>query len=530
MFNDYQKLTLSNLFDKQLKRFPDHVVQIFEDGNQQTYSQLNDRANRLANGLLNLGIRRGDFVAFYAMNCLEYMEFHLATARIGVVSVLLNCFMSRERIAYMLELSTPKAIIFDDQYQDIVSYCQNKLPWVKHYIMINRKDKIINKTEITYESLIEQSVNQKPNIGVKLTDPNTLYFTTGTTGNPKGILKSQAADLWHGLSNNFFSYYPYGSILQASPYHYLRHIVVPPLFHIGPQAYHLFCFMFPRSAVIMRKFDPEKFLWLIDKKKIHGAWVQPAMLWKIKELPPKSLVKYDRSSVFAVICGGSSVSNEDLDAISEFFPNANLTSNYASTETGSVAFVTKEEMQKTNPKNIGMPALGAALKVVNKDGDEANTGEIGQIWITCPGMPINCEYYKDPSKTEKSFKEGWVCVGDMGYQDEQGYTYYFARGDDLISSGGEKVSPLQVKEVLLQIEGVQAAEVIGVRDRKWGEAVKALIIKSKKSDISEKEVISFCKQRLAKYEVPKSVEFVDEFPIGSTGKVSQKDLKERYGR
>jgi len=105
MFNSYQNMTIGNLFDKQLKRFPNHVVQIFEDGKRQTYNQLNDRANRLANGLIRLGIKKGDFVAFYAMNCLEYMEFHLATARIGVVAVLLNCFMPKERIAYMLEMS-----------------------------------------------------------------------------------------------------------------------------------------------------------------------------------------------------------------------------------------------------------------------------------------------------------------------------------------------------------------------------------------------------------------------------------------
>jgi len=529
MYNSFQDMTIGNLFDKQLKRFPKQVVQIFEDGKRQTYAQLNDRANRLANGLLGLGIKKGDFVAIYAMNCLEYMEFHLATARLGIVAVMLNCFMPKERIAYMIEMSASKAVIFDDQYQEIVKYCRENVPTLEHCIMINREGGESEEKMIDYDTLVETSSNRKPDVLVKLTDPNTLLFTTGTTGEPKGILKSQAADLWHALANNFFeAYYTPVHKLSTPPYCHLRHIVVPPMFHVGPQVYHLFCFMFPRSAVIMKRFDPEKFVWLIDREQVNCVWIQPAMLFRIKQLSKKTLSNCNKNSIVSIICGGSTIKAEEADAMIEFFPNANLASNYASTETGTVSVITIEEIKKTNDQNIGMPVLGADLKILDEKENELQYGEVGRIWATCPGMPINCEYYKDPLKTTECFKDGWIYFGDMGYQDKQGYTYYYGRGDDIISSGGEKVSPFSVQSVLLEVKGVQAAEVIGVPDKKWGEAVKAVVIREKGSKISEEKIIQFCKNRLAKYEVPKSVDFVDIFPVGTTGKISRKALRDKY--
>ena len=155
MYKSFQDLTLGNLFDTQLKRSPNHVVQIFEDGKRQTYAQLNDRANRLANGLLRLGIKKGNFVAIYAMNCLEYMEFHLATTRVGIVAVMLNCFMPKERILYMLEMSASKAVIFEDQYQKIVKYCRENISTLEHCMMINRGEGEPEEKTIDYEQLIE---------------------------------------------------------------------------------------------------------------------------------------------------------------------------------------------------------------------------------------------------------------------------------------------------------------------------------------------------------------------------------------
>jgi len=490
MFNNYNTFTIGNLFDKQLKRFPNKEVQIFEDGTRQTYAQLNDRANKLANGLLGLGLKKGDFVAIYAMNCLEYMEIELANARVGIVSVLLNCFMPKERIAYMLNLSGAKAVIFEDQYKDVVKYCENEARDLEHLIMINRDKVEPGERVLVYNDLITKSENSRPAIPVSPMDPNTLVFNTGTTGEPKAVLKSMAASLFHAMANNFYeTYYDIAHKLGTAPYCNFKSIVVPPLFHIGGQSYLMNCFLMQRSIVIMRKYEPEKFLYLIDRERINCAWLQPAMLFRLKQLPDKTLAKYDRGSIMAIICGGSSIKREEADSMVDFFPNANLSSNYGSTETGTMALVTREEIQRMGGNNLGIPVLGADFKILDEAANEVPIGEVGRIWITSLGLPINCEYYKDPVRSEECFRDGWAFVGDLGYQGEEGYTYYFGRSDDIIQSAGEKITPLTVQSVLLAIEGIEAAEVIGVPDTKWGEAVKAFVIRDKGSKLSEDEII-----------------------------------------
>jgi acyl-CoA synthetase (AMP-forming)/AMP-acid ligase II len=479
--------------------------------------------------MLRLGLKKGDFVALYAMNCLEYMEFLLATARIGVVGVQMNCFLPKERIAATLEITGAKAIIYEDQYQEIIEFCKGKVEMPGHYIMINRGKGEPGAGVLDYNELIHNAPAHKPDVKVFASDPYMMLFTTGTTGEPKGVLKSMGSIYFHVLSNNFFGDYSTAAQrMNSPPYCNIRHLVVPPLFHIGPQVYPMYCFMMPRSMVVMRKFEPEKFLRLIDREQVNGVWIQPAMLYRIKQLSKETLAKYDRSSVVSVISGGGPIKLVEMEDMLKFFPNATFSSNYGSTETGSTAVVSGNELRRTNERNLGRPSLGADLKIGDEDGKELPKGQEGRIWITCPGLPINCEYYKNPAKTKESFKDGWVSLGDLGYQDDQGYTYYTGREIDFIKSGGEKISPLSIQSTLLSMKGIMAAEVIGVPDVQWGEAIKAIVIREKDTHIDAKEIINYCKGKLAKYEVPKSVEFVDDFPVGPTGKVLRKELKAKY--
>ncbi len=531
MFANYNDLTVGNFFDNQLRKRSNEIIQIFEDGQRQTYAQLNERANRLANGILRLGLKKGDFVAFYAMNCMEYMEFELASARIGVVGVLMNCFLPKERIAAALEITGAKGLIYEDQYQDIIEFCKGKVEMPGCLVMINRGQGEPDDGVIDYKDLIQNSSGQKPDVKVLASDPYMMLFTTGTTGEPKGVLKSMAGLYFHVLSNNYYGDYSSATQKMGSPpYCKIRHLVVPPLFHIGPRVYPMYCFMMDRSMVVMRKFDPEKFLWLIDREKVNGIWIQPAMFYRIKQLPEESLSKYDLSSVVSVIGGGGPIKLVEMEDMLKFFPNATFFSNYGSTETGSTSVVSGDELRRTNEKNLGRPSLGADLKIEDENGNELAQGQEGRIWITCPGLPINCEYYKNPEKTRESFKDGWVFLGDLGYQDEQGYTYYTGREIDFIKSGGEKISPLSIQSALLSMKGILAAEVIGVPDLQWGEAVKAIVIREKGFHVDDQEVITYCKSKLAKYEVPKSVEFVDTFPVGPTGKVLRNELKVKYSK
>jgi len=524
-------MTLSNLFKKHLKLFPQKTVQVFEDGHRQTYEELDKRSNRLANGLLKLGLKKGDHVAMMAMNCLEYMEYQLATAKVGIVSVLINHFMPKERIAYMLDHSDSKAVIFENQYLDTIDYSCEKAKQLQHFIMIERDSTKQVKGFLKYEDIISQAPDTQPGVDVKITDPNTILYTTGTTGYPKAVLKSMAADMYHPICGNI--YYP---VSDATPkmgfplFSHLVSLVMPPQFHLGGQSFTFMPFIFPATIIVMRTFEPEKFLSLIDREKVNSTWVLPAMLYKIQRLPSEILRKYDVSSVISIVCGSTTLKEQERKDLESFFHNARLGSNYASTEFAMVSYISGEELSVTRPDNLGFPVFSAEMKIADNEGNELAPNEVGQIWARSPGLPISCEYYKNNDATQKGFKDGWAIVGDMGWRDEKGYFYYHGRSDDIIMSGGEKISPLPIEEVIQQHPKVNAAVVIGTTDEKWQEAVTAIVVPIKSENLTEEEIINFCRSKLAAYELPKKVYFVNELPLGSTGKVDRRSLKENIGK
>jgi len=306
MLNSLENVTIGNLFKKNLKLFPEKTIQVYEDGRRQTYRELENRANRLANGLLNLGLRKGDHVAMLAMNCLEYMEYQLATAKIGLVSVLINNLTPKDRIAYMLDHSDSKAVIFESQYIDAISLAREKACQLKHFIMIDRENLTGAKGMAIYEDMIRQASETPPTIEVKITDPNSLLYTTGTTGLPKGVLKNMGADMYHPI--NVMIYYPHYDAahkLGLPPFSDLVILLIPPQFHQGGQSFTFLPLIFPATLVIMKKFDPEKFLKIIQEEKVNTTWIQPAMLYEVKKLPENIIKKYDVSSVITVICGST---------------------------------------------------------------------------------------------------------------------------------------------------------------------------------------------------------------------------------
>ena len=211
-----------------------------------------------------------------------------------------------------------------------------------------------------------------------------------------------------------------------------------------------------------------------------------------------------------------------------FFHNATLGSCYASTEFAMASYVTQEELEVSRADNIGTPVFAAEMMIADENGRELPANTVGNIWVRTPSLPINCEYYKNPEATRKGFKDSWAIVGDTGWRDEKGFFYYYGRGDDIIKSGGEKVSPLPIEEIIQQHPKVNAAVVIGIPDDKWQEAVTAVVIPQKGENLTEQDIIQFCKGKVATYETPKKVYFLNELPLGSTGKVDRKGLRAMF--
>lgn len=525
--NALENMTIGNLFEKHARFFPDRTVQVFEDGRRQSYRELDERANKLANGLLSLGLKKGDHLAILAMNCMEYMEYQLATAKIGIVSVLINNFLPKDRIAGMLHFSDSKAVIFEEQYLETVEYARDQAKELTRLIMIDRANAEKRKDVHDYEDIIGKSSGAKPAVDVKITDPNSMLFTTGTTGAPKAVLKSMAADMHHPLMCAM--YYPrYDAVhkLGLPPYSHLVALTMTPQFHVGGQGGTLSPLIFPSTMVLLRSFTPEKFLRMVDQEKVNTTWIQPAMLYQIKKLPEETIRKYDVSSVICIVCGSTSLKEQERKDLEAFFHNAKLGSNYASTEFAMAAYVSQEELAATRPDNLGMPIYNADFKIMDDQDRELPPNQVGQIWVKTPALPIGCQYYKDEEATRKGFRDGWAIVGDMGWRDEQGRFYFFGRAHDMIKSGGEKVSPIPIEEVIQRHPKVNSAAVVGIPDDRWQEAVVAAVVPKKGESISQEEIISFCKGNLAIYEVPKKIYILEELPLGTTGKVSRDRVKE----
>lgn len=518
-------ITIHSAFEIGLRRYPDNTIQVFEDGRRQTFAEMDNRSNRLSNGLMKLGLTRGDHIGILATNCPEYMEYYLSMSKAGFVCVPINAWLSPDRIMYIAQHSEIKVLIFENIFLQTVNELASQIPAIKHLIMIGGEKE---SPAIPYEDLLQGSSEDRIGIDVNTADPHLLTYTSGTTGMPKGVLKSMYADMVHAIYS--FSYFS-GVYFRAHNDGDLNTLMcIPPQFHIGGESMAVGTLITGgiTKMVLVHTFEPEKILKLIHEEKVTSAWILPTMIYAFRMLPREILNKYDVSSMKYIICGSTTLSSKDRDDLLAFFPGADLGSSYACTETAMCSFTHQNVLRQTKPENLGKPCMFCDMMVGDEDANEITREEAGIIWIRTPGLPINNEYYKDPEKTAKSFKKGWFSPGDMGYMDTDGYIFYVGRTDDIIMSGGEKVAPLPIEEVIQMHEAVNSCVVVGAPDEKWGECVAAMVVLNQGSDLSESELIDFCKKqdKLAKFETPKRVFFVDSLPTGTTGKVLRNSIKE----
>lgn len=520
-----EDLTIHKAFEIGLRTSPHKAIQIFEDGTSQSFSELEERANRLANGLMDLGLAKSDHVGMLALNCPEYMEYYLAMSKAGFVCVPINSWLPTDRIAHIIDHAEIKALIFEDAYLEAVVSLRHTFKKLDHYILLGDQEA---SGVISYRKLLAQSSEVLPDVRITSSDPHMLMYTAGTTGMPKGVMKNMYGDMLHAI--NCTNYY-HG--VHHWSYEAGRDVValcIPPQFHIGGESMTIGPMMMggTMSTVLVRSFEPEKILGLIHKYKVTAAWLLPTMVFAFRMLPAEVLAKYDVGSMRYIICGSTTLSPQDREDLLGFFPNADLGSNYACTETGMCGFVHLNTLQRTRPENLGKPCAFCEMMIGDENGNELPLGETGAICIRSPGLPMKNEYYKDPEKTEAAFKKGWFMPGDLGWKDQDGYIYYMGRMDDIIMSGGEKVSPLAIEAALQDHPNVNACVVVGVPDEKWGEAVTAMVVPYDGAEFSEDELIEHCRRKktLAKFEIPKHILFVDSLPTGTTGKVLRTAAKE----
>jgi len=345
-------------------------------------------------------------------------------------------------------------------------------------------------------------------------------YTSGTTGKPKGAVRNHQATIGEFLIN----------IVELGFRHDDIGLLVMPMCHIN-SVFYSFVFTYMGASCFvynMTAFDPEDLLKTIEKESITFTSLVPTHYIMILSHPNRD--RYNVSSIRKLLCSSAPVRKSTKLEIMNYFKGVNFFEIYGSTEAGSVTLLRPEE-QLNKVGSIGREVMGTdRIKLLDEKGNEVPDGEVGELFARTP--EIFTEYWKDPEKTKQSFRGEWFSAGDMAKRDSDGYYYLVDRKANMIITGGENVFPSEVENVVGSHPAVKDVAVIGVPHKKWGEAVKAIVILKEGGKISESELISYCKGKIAGYKVAKSVAFIkdEEMPRTATGKILHRVLTERYGK
>ena len=377
---------------------------------------------------------------------------------------------------------------------------------------------------ISYSDLLQAHSQEEPDVQVKEEDPFLIFYTSGTTGTPRGALYTEGRNIESARTKNIE--------LGLEPGD--KHIMILPLFHVGGYS-HFWAFFYAGGCnVIMpqRSFDPGATLLSIEKEKATDLHIVPTHLITMLGLP--DVEKYDLSSLKRIWYAASPMPAEVLRRGIEKF-GAIFMQGYGQSESGpEITFMPRKfhqvlhkpfEEQKVLT-SCGQPALGVHVRIVDENKNDVKSHTVGEIIVQSKTVMV--EYWHRPEETNNTIMEGWLHTGDLGFYDERGFIFIVDRKKDMIISGGENIYPREIEEVLYRHPAVSEAAVIGVPDKLWVERVHALIVLKAGGRATAEEIVEFCKNRLARYKAPKSVEFVSSLPKNPQGKILKKELRGKY--
>ena len=482
-----------------------------------SYAQWNTRATQLANGLRGLGLQKGDKVALLAYNCIEWMEIYAALARAGLVAVPINFRLTPSEIEYIGQHSDAMAFIVQDELIDKVEPIKSQL-------------KILNKTYLAfgtnvpsgwthYESLINSAPTYIQPIEVLPTDMSALMYTSGTTGKPKGAIRSHEGSTMIALA----------TALELGFTSKDTSLLVMPMCHANSLYFSHTFTQLGATCIIddIKSFDAESLLETLSTEKVTFTSLVPTHYIMMLGLPAEIKAKYDVTAVEKLMISSAPARRDTKLAIMEFFPNAKLHELYGSTEAGWVTLLRPDE-QLERMGTVGREWAGSGpIKLLDAEGQEVKDGDVGELFSRTPYVFDG--YWKNPEKTAEVFHGSWCSVGDMAMRDKDGYIHIVDRKSNMIISGGENVYPSEVEGVLGSHPKVKDVAVLGVPHEKWGEAVHAVVVLHEQAEVSTQELIDWCKSQIAGYKRPQSISFIDDadMPRTATGKILHRVLRQK---
>jgi acyl-CoA synthetase (AMP-forming)/AMP-acid ligase II len=506
--------TLGEIIERNARFYPDKDT-LVDERRRVTNGQLLRRVKRMSSTLYQRGLRRQDRVAILAMNSVEYFETYRSCEWAGLILATVNFRLAPPEIAWILKDAAPKALVFEAQYTDVVDALRANLPDVEIFICIGAAP----DWAISFEDAMAEGSAEGAPMRATPQDYAYLLYTSGTTGHPKGVVRTHAAMCVTASS----------CVACTEFHHNTRVLQVSPAFHVGGIGFVNAASWVGGTSIIQRSFDPVSMLQVIEAESVTFTFMVAAMLQAVLDVP--EVQKYNVSSIQSIVTAAAPVPVPLLRrGIALLGPVFSV--QYGMTEGNACAMPrvqvnphgTADEVRRLG--SVGHPVAEVELRIVDDHGNDCPQGEKGEVWLRSDTQ-LSC-YWNNSAATIDALRDGWYRSGDMGYQDEEGYVFLIDRKKDMIISGGENIYSREVEDALFQHPAVADAAVIGVPDAKWGECVKAIVVLKAESALTEAELITYCRGLIAGYKCPKSIVFVDELPRMATGKISKVTLRERY--
>lgn len=511
---------------KKACQFFSHKEAIICGSRRWTYEEFFGRLSRFSDYLKEAGIEKGDRVAILHPNCHCFLEVYYAIALRGAAAVPLNYRLSAGELAVIMNDAGAKALIADPRFRQTVDQIRADLPTVGKIIWTGDKTGELpdGGRDLRYEEIVAGVPAPVSEVVVAEADIAQIYYTSGTTGRPKGVMLTHKNVMVHAL----------GTIaeLQLTDRDVWLHAA--PLFHLADAWATWAITWVGGTHVLVGEFDPPAVLAAIEREKVTLTNMIPTMLNMLVNY--SGVQNYDYRHLRVLLSGGAPIAPEVVRRIVETF-QCDYIQTYGMTETSpylTLSILKGHLLQKSPDEQLrfksktGREFIAVELKVVTDDGREIRRDEkeVGEIIVR--GDTVTPGYWQLPEETARAIRNGWLYTGDMAVMDEEGYITIVDRRKDMIVTGGENVYSTEVENTLYLHPAVLECAVVGVPDEKWGEAVQGIVVLKPAAQATEEELIRFCKERIARYKAPKSIDFISALPKTGSGKIEKKKLRDRY--
>jgi acyl-CoA synthetase (AMP-forming)/AMP-acid ligase II len=507
--------TLADMLRNNAWKYPDETAFIWED-RRQTHAQFLERANRLANALWRLGLKRQDRVGILSQNCLEFQEVYGACEMSGFICATVNWRLAIPEMVFIINDSAPKVLIFEQAYAETVAAMKSSLKTVEHFICIGGPVDFA----LDYETVLGSGDAEGTPFSPKPDDIAFLIYTSGTTGRPKGVMLTQAGEVAAAEI--------LGSDQRNSPAD--RLLIMMPLFHIGAKIIQLAQHWRAGAVMVQKGFDAKAVLDAIERERITVTHMAPTMIQSLLDSP--HIGSTDTSSLRMIVYAAApmpiTVLKRGLDVFGPVFQHQ-----FGQTEGIGTTLLAHQHRPNGTDRDreiltsVGQPSPRIGVRIVDDEGNDLPQGDIGEILLTSPAVMKG--YWNNTVATLETLRDGWIHTGDVGRLDEEGYLYLVDRKKDMIISGGENIYSREVEEAVVTHEDVSEVAVIGVPDEKWGETVMAIVVLKPGRATSADSIIEHCRTMIASYKKPRHVVFVDEIVKLPSGKVDKVMLRKIHG-